>query len=80
MSGRVRELRNFDTGTAGLSSAMQLESSTSTCSLVPGTASMPQIIFPTEKKEINRREETRRETIRRVINRHRGTLDRLAQL
>jgi len=80
MSNRTDEkATDTYTGTAGLSSAMQLVSSTSSLSFNFGTAPMPLFVSPIEKKQIQRRDDTFNETLRQVIKKHRDTLDKLAE-
>jgi len=64
---------------AGLSSAMQLVETSSTSSILGGTVELPVYILPTPKKPETEREETITETIKKIIRRHKETLDRLAE-
>ena len=78
MSKQEIEIISFpETGTAGLSSHMQLVSSTSAFHMPFGTAPLPMVTFPTEKRDEEKRPETFREILRRIIKRHKEVLDKL---
>ena len=73
----IEILENPETGTAGLSSAFQLVESTSSVSIQFGTTPGPIVTFPVEEKPEVKRDETFREILRRSMERHRKTLDKL---
>jgi hypothetical protein len=64
---------------AGPSSAMQLVETSSASSIMGGTIELPT--YPLQKSQFFQREkeETLDETIKRVIKRHKETLDRLSE-
>jgi hypothetical protein len=73
----VEVLENPEMGTSGLSSALQLVESTNSFTVQFGTVTTP-ILIPIVENEIeNRRLETFRETLKRVIKKHRASLNAL---
>jgi len=72
-------LENPEMGTSGLSSAMQLVESTNSFTVQFGTVSSPIIITTFDTEPEGERPETFRETLKRVIKKHRTSLDALGE-
>lgn len=76
----VELLENPEMGTSGLSSAMQLVESTNSFTVQFGTVSSPILIPTLEKAPEGERPETFGQTLKRVIKKHRKSLDALGDI
>lgn len=73
----INILDNPESGTSGISSALQLTESTSSIAVEFGTLPSPVITIPSEEKPEVESEETFKEIIHRIIRRHKEVLNRL---